>query len=663
MYRILLFLLLSHQWVSGQDHRVAAVADVKPGLIRLRWAPSSMVGWEMGIRYGYNVERITVDRTPAEAVLLTPLPIRPYPLDKMEADNDKVAIVAEVIYGEKLVPGKGFGAFYETQNKYEWRMAMALLACDLSMQAARSAGLYFEDRDIRDGRRYIYRISVAQQPKNMLIDTAVVIAAPQLLSRPRELTIICGDKTADLAWKQDNYSAYIVERAQNGKNERDFHPVSGLPVVAPHFKDTLPDNDHRYSYRVKGITPFGDYGPYSEIITGMGITAVAYRPELDTMIIQDNKYVEIRWSLPGDLKDQLSKIMITRGSSSKGPFTTIGTLNRINKAVNSFTDHHPDATNYYRIKGITKQGTAIYSFPYFAQLTDTIPPTTPVGLEGTVDSTGIVRLKWRSNTEPDLLGYRVFRANHLKEEFSEVTRSILSKRPCNETLSFIDTITLHTLTSDIYYKIIAVDRNYNTSPYTIPIQLQRPDTIPPSAPLFTKSISNDSAIVLAWHNSTSKDVVRYSLFSINTRDSIRKQVGSWDSAHLQTTFHDTAVRPGNTYFYELRVWDAAGNSICETSSDIYFEPGIRPPVSIWKAEKQNNHILLRWQYDVPDVKQYRIYRAKNNDPFTLYAIQDGGTNEFPDNTLFLGNVYKYKISAVLRGGVKSAMSKVIEVIY
>jgi len=649
MYRILFFLLLCSHGVMGQDHHIAAVADVKPGLIRLRWAPSSIVGWEMGIKYGYNIERITVGVPGTQ--ILTKIPILPYPLEKMDANNNQVAIVAEVIYGEKFLPEKSFGSFYEIQNKNEWRMAMALLSCDLSKEAAESAGLYFEDRDIRDGLRYIYRISLAQQPKNLLVDTAVVVAVPNLLSRPRELTVICGDKMATLAWKEDTYSAYIVERAANGG---DFRVVSDLPVVSPHFRDTLPDNDHRYSYRVKGITPFGEYGPYSEMVAAMGMASVDDRPALDTIIVQDNQRIQIKWLLPGILQQQLSKIIITRAVNSKGPFVPIATFNKI---AYSYTDQHPAVTNYYRIKGLTKQGKAIYSFPYFAQLLDTIPPAIPVALKGTIDSAGVVTLKWEADTVPDLLGYRVFRANHLKEEFTEVTKAVLTG------VTFIDTVTIQTLSPSVCYKIIAVDKNYNTSPYSAPIQLKRPDIIPPSAPLFTKTVSTDSAIYLAWQNSSSEDAIRYSLFRINTKDSTRTLIQNWDTAHLISCMNDTTIQQGNTYYYELLVWDDAGNRMSETSSDVYFESGIRPPITTWKAEKQKSSIRLHWEYNAQHVKQYRIYRAKNNDLFTLYTTQEGSKNEFTDNILFTGNVYKYKITAVLQGDVKSAMSKVIEVIY
>lgn len=649
MYRILFFLLCYCQVAVGQEHHIAAVADVKPGLIRLRWAPSSIVGWSLGIRYGYTIERLTLGEN--KVTLLTPQPIQPVPLAEMDASNEKVAIVAEVIYGENPVAAKGFGSFYDTKNKNEWRMAMALLSCDLSIPAARSAGLYFEDRNIQEGQRYIYRISLARQAMNMLIDTAVVVAVPQLLHKPRELTIICADKTATLAWRKDSYTAYIVERSANGK---DFQVISGLPVVSAQFKDTLPENEHRYYYRIKGITPFGEDGPYSETISGMGIQELSDRPVLDTIIVKDNQSIEIRWLLPGDLRNQLSRIVITRANNSKGPFRTIATLNKI---LYAYTDQNPATANYYRIKGITKQGQEILSFPYFAQLADTIAPASPTALKGSVDSAGIATLTWHANTEPDLLGYRVFRANSLKEEFVEVTKTIINHP------SFADTTTLHTLSPRIYFKVIAVDKNYNTSPYSSPVLLKRPDTIPPSAALFTKVIRTDTAIRLNWYNSSSEDAIQYTLYRINTKDSMRLQVASWDSTQLISVFIDTAVRQGNTYYYELITRDDAGNEAIETSGDVYFESGSRPPISTWMAEKQNARIVLHWSYPIPDVKQYRIYRAKNNNLFTLYTTRPGTVNEFTDNTLFTGNVYKYKISAVLHGDVKSAMSRVIEVIY
>jgi len=666
---------------AQQANRITGLADAKPGKIRLRWSPAGFIAWEMGNKYGYNVERFTIavngvlveHPTPT---LLTPKPLKPYSLDQMEAaaeKDDHVAAVAEMIYSAdtaRVTPDKGLGAWYESRSRNDWRLAMALLSSDLSVNAAQSAALYLEDTDVKKGERYVYRVALARQPKNLLIDTAFIPASvdePTMLARPAELAIVCADSAATLGWmtsfSRGMYSAYIIERAVDGKT---FKPVSELPILptAPdargfsYYKDALPDNDNKYTYRIKGITAFGEYGPYSQTVEGIGVPTIAERPVMDTIIVHDNKRIELRWNLPGKLSQQLTSLIITRSANGKGPFLPLATLK---SPATTYTDLQPLNSNYYRIKGITKKGKAIYSFPYFAQVIDDVPPAVPAGLAGKVDSAGIVTLQWTGNTDADLNGYRVFRANSTKEEFMEVTRDILI------TAAFRDTITIHTLTSNVYYKVIAVDKNYNTSGYSAPLMLTRPDLIAPVRPVMTKAYHADSlgAVVLEWINSPSTDVVRYTLRRFNVADSTKKEMAAWDSTDKRTQYIDKDLQLGNTYFYELTAFDHAGNQGQELSGDIWFETGRRPAVKMGKeiVDKEHNNIKLRWEYDQPAVKQYRIYRAKNDGPYTLYSTRDGDLKEYADTQVNLGNVYKYKITAVLKGDLKAEMSKEVTVVY
>ncbi|MCF6404554.1 hypothetical protein L3C95_16780 [Chitinophaga filiformis] len=676
---MMLFCSTGISYAQDNEHKIVGIADPKDGKIRLRWSPASYIAWEIGNKYGYTVERFTISSNGAlvsqpKAVMLTPQPLKPYTLQRMEAlaeKDDRIAIVAELIYGEdgkKVTPEKGFGAYLESKNTNDWRMAMALLSCDLSINAAQSAGLYFEDAGVKKGERYAYRIAPAQQPKNLVIDTAFIIASldePVVLSKPLELAIVCGDSTATLGWltkfSRGMYSAYNVERAVDGKN---FKPVSDLPILPTsadkngfsYYQDSLPDNDNRYTYRVRGITPFGEYGPWSHTVEGIGVPAVADVPVMDTIIVVDNKKISLQWSLPGKLSRQLDKVIISRSDKGTGPFSPLATLKG---TATTYTDNQPLVSNYYRIKGITKSGKAIYSFPYFAQLIDSTPPAVPAGLAGKIDSVGIVTLQWAKNTEQDLRGYRVFRANSTREEFVEVTREIL------ETPGFTDTVTLHTLTHHVFYKVIAVDKNYNPSEYSPYVMLKRPDTIAPSRPVITKAYRSDSlhAIVLQWINSSSADVVKYGLYSVNVKDSSRRQVAVWDTATRRESYIDTVLVMGNTYYYELEVYDDAGNCAKELSGDIWFESGKRVAIKGLKGvvNKEKKQVELSWQYNQPDVKQFRIYRAKNDNPFILYTTAEGDKQQWTDNEVFLGNIYKYKITAVMKGDVKAEMSKVVEV--
>jgi uncharacterized protein len=681
MYRIILtvlfslFLLRPIAVAQQTEHKIVGLADPKPDKIRLRWSPASYISWEIGNKYGYTVERFTIAingtliEKPQPVLLAT---LKPYTIEQMEAANDeRVAVMAELIYGEaaaKTKPEEGIGAYFENQNKNDLRMGMALLSADLSINAAKSAGLYFEDTNVKKNERYVYRIAVAKQPANIVIDTAIVVAAvdePVLLAAPPELAIVCADSTATLGWltsfTKGMYTAYRVERSTDGKT---FKPVTDLPVIPTgpdkagfsYYQDSLPDNDNKYTYRVSGITPFGEYGPYSKTVAGIGVPTIADRPVLDTMIVIDNKKIQLRWQLPGDLSKELSKIIITRAPSGKGPFTPLATLKA---PAYTYTDEKPLSANYYRIKGITKKGKTVYSFPYFGQVIDTIPPVMPKGLLGKIDSTGIVALQWDKNTEADLLGYRVFRANGLKEEFIEVTRDI-----CVPAV-FADTVTLHTTTSKVYYKIIAVDKNYNTSDYTPYLMIKRPDTIPPSPALITKAYRSDSlhAVVLEWRNSSSEDVVKYALYSINAKDSTRKKAAEWDTLIKREKYVDTSLQSGNTYYYELTVYDDAGNKSKEISGDVWFEGGKRAVVKGLTAVSDNKQIKLSWQSTQPDVKLFKVFRAKNDGSFILFTTVDGTARQWNDDEIFSGNVYRYKITAVLKGDVKTEMTKVVEVKY
>src|SRR6218665_587367 len=665
---------------AKNEHRLEAMANPKADKIQLRWAPASYIAWEIGNKYGYLVERFTltangvlVDK-PAVS-LLTPQPVKAYTLEQMEAaseKDEKTGGIAENFYGEqkKAKPEEGIGAFFENKNQNDWRMAMALFTCDLSVAAAQSAGLFLEDREVKKGEKYFYRIFAAQQPKNLAIDTAYVFASldnPKSLAPPQELTLACADSTATLGWlttiTKGMYSAWLMERSSDGKK---FAPVSDLPIIPTnpdargfsYYQDKLPDNEKTYHYRLRGITPFGEYGPYSEEVKGMGMPAVSERPVMDTIAVIENKKIELRWQLPGELPKQLSRIIVTRSENSGGPYEAIAELK---PKTLIYVDKKPMGINYYRIKGVSKRGKEIYSFPYFAQLTDISPPAPPTGIEGKIDSAGAVTLSWKANAEKDLQGYRVFRANSLREEFVEVKKIILP------TQSFMDTVNIHTLPSKVFYKVIAVDKNFNPSEYSEPLTIKRPDIIPPVSPVFTKTYRSDSlkAIVLKWINSPSEDAAKYILRRINVKDSRRTEAAAWEAADKRESYIDKGMEQGKTYRYELTVVDDSGNKTKEISGDVFFETGKRNPVAEWTAEGDaaKKQVLLRWKCDEPNIKKYYIYRSKNNAPYILFQTIDGKESNYTDNHVTSGAGYRYRITAVLPGDVKTEASKEAEALF
>jgi hypothetical protein len=88
--------------------RVSVRANVKKDMIQLRWGVNSALAWKQTNRSGFIIERYTVVRdrvilSPAEKTILTPLPLKPQPLNQWESlatANDYAAVIAQALYGE-----------------------------------------------------------------------------------------------------------------------------------------------------------------------------------------------------------------------------------------------------------------------------------------------------------------------------------------------------------------------------------------------------------------------------------------------------------------------------------------------------------------------------------------------------------------------------------
>lgn len=687
LYPLMVLFCVLYSGVSiaqEKQHAVIALASARHDSIVIRWAPAGQMAWLTGNRHGYLIERFVVardgkavDLSSQQAQVLTAAPIRPIPEAQMEqlaAKDEKVALVKEAIYSKEFKvtsPEKGIGDFIIKQGESDMRFGFMLLACDLSPMAANAAGLRFVDRTVKKGERYAYKISVAQQPKGLTIEPGVCVTSLQevtKLSPPREFSVQFLDSLARLQWltniDKGIYTAYMVERSADGKN---FKPVTDLPVMSSsekpnqhfsYFIDTLTDNETTWYYRIKGLTPFGESGPYSQIASGKGAATIE-PPFIDSIASIDNKKIKLQWHLSSLLKSKTASVTVTRAAKAEGPYKDVSAV--LDNNTVTFTDEKPMGDGYYRLKIKTTDNRIIYSLPELGQLIDLIPPAAPVGIKGTIDSTGIVHLEWIANTEGDLKGYRVFRANALHEEFTEVTRRVLRKN------TFTDTVKIQTLTEKVFYKVVAVDKVFNPSAYSEAYTLNRPDKIAPSAPVFTYGRPQDTVggILLQWKNSTSSDVVKQTLYRVSAGvGSFNKDIVFTDSTNKVHEWLDTAVQAGSKYYYELIAADEAGNQSKDRSGDIVYETAYRPAIKDIKAlpDRDKKQISVEWKHS-QEPAVYYLYRSVNNGGYLLFKKLPGAQKSVTDAEIKIGNTYAYRIKAEWTSGKTTMMSKPVSVQY
>lgn len=666
---------------TTQAEAIAVTGRPSPDSIILRWAPLKFSTWHKGNIQGYRIERYVIMRngklvTPPEKTILTSEPIKPAGKavwEKLLPHDRYAAIAAQALFGDRFEIELQQPDILTIVNKVrenEQRFAFALFSADMSPATARASGLWFTDTNVRRGERYLYRVSIDD---TVVYKGSVFIGPddPFRLQPPKNLRADFSERFVSLMWDKDaagRYSAYQVERSADGKI---FQPVSDTPIttVAPdglaetryeYASDSLPDATQTYYYQVRGITPFGEVSDPSVRVSGVSSAMVTDVPYITEGISLNNKSITLSWDFPEQHTTSIKGFVVERSQTSGKNFNSLQ-QDMLPSSSRSFEDTTPYQVNYYRVVAYGQRGERFVSPVYLVQLIDSIPPMAPEELTATIDEAGLVRLLWKQNAEPDLYGYRVYKANVKSEELKQITSEPISE------CQYTDRVDLNTLNECVYYSVMAIDRNQNHSTLAELLKVSLPDKVTPQPPVFLPVRNSSEGVVLQWIKSPSEDVVSYTVYR-------RMNSGKWAplkriASTYDTTyqFTDTQDTPEKISTYTVTAMDDAG---LESDPAVPVQGGkidtnLRPPIT-WKKpviDRERRQATLAWNTPGSEsVTSYLIYKASNDQPFRLYKTIDGDKREFFDS-IMPGMVCKYKVLTVWKGGAKSKLSEELLIHY
>lgn len=675
----LLFCVSAFAQTNVPKGKVQIMARAQKDAIVIRIAPGSPTLWQLANKYGYYLERFTVARDGKiaknrERILLTPGLLKPMPLadwEKPSDTNDLVAIAAQAIYGETFDIDTQSASVFDIYNKVqetESRYSFALLAADFSPEAAQLSGLYYQDKSAKKNEKYLYRVFTAVPTTSMKIDTASIyigLGDYVELPQPQNVSAQFADHRALIRWDtryvSDFYSAYWIERSIDKQN---WAKTTDLPVLNTYEGDSpkttfyyqldsLPQNGVTYYYRIKGINSFGELGPPSEIIEGVGGKSLAANPAIIDAKAEKNQ-IAVTWEFPNGEEDAIKGFKLERSQNANSGYTSITDI--LPKSSRKYVDTKPLSTNYYRVRAMGNNKEESVSFPFLRQLEDSIPPASPVNLKGSIDTTGIVTLTWTPNQEQDLLGYRVYSSHFRNSEFSQVTVSTIDAN------TFKETIPLTNLTGKIYYKLQAVDRHFNPSEYSTILELEKPDRVPPVPPVIKYFKTTTEGIHIGWVKSSSQDVANHVLYR---RLVGRKEWTRVKSVVISDTSRTTLDVPPTADTYEYAVAAVDTHNLQSTFSNIVKGRQIvraKPAIQKVKTEvdRSKKTITLSWIYTETNVEKYEIYRAVGEEKPSLLAFVKDPAKIYVDDDVEMNSTYRYFIKAVFKNGVESDFSRQIE---
>jgi len=654
--------------IKNFSHQVTS-RSAKDQII-LRWAPTSYLYWSMANQYGYNIERIEVNIDPTknndalteEQLTFKPLtksPIKPWSKEefgnKIDTTNKYLLVAAQMLYGAPESQGnvtKG-GTFANTLDEQSNKHAYALMAADFDVETANALGMMYVDKDVKPGMFYYYRVTINHSEPDYPTDTIDIYIDFSKKYVPQAVTncwIESYDKHIEVAWTFSNsakFSAYDIERSTDQKkwtrlNERPYVSSQGYLEKSFQYFDSTAIKSNTYYYRLRGYTPFGDMGAYSESMSAATKDLTAPAPVFDLKAKDQKGAIIVTWdALPNEADHD--GFYVGRSANAAGGFVKIS--KKLAKTERSFADLKADPleNNYYVVYSVDKNGNESESYAAYGSVVDNLPPTLPTGLKGTIDTTGFVRLEWNRGPEADIIGYRVYWANDSTSEFSQLTGDILSHTV------YFDSVNVKTLSEYSYYKITAVDHKYNHSEYSKILQLHKPDLVPPVTPVINKYEQGQKEVKFSWVNSTSADVKSHRL-ERKYKDEEFKEVAVFTKNEKEYT--DKNLTANQSYSYRLIAIDDAGNrSISKALIITAIDRGIREEIESLKLTNKDGNSSLEWKYNTAGNYVFVIYRQskdksgfepfarventqktfKVNDPNTVYGIRavfsDGGESK------------------------------------
>ncbi|PCH76119.1 MAG: hypothetical protein COB98_07110 [Flavobacteriaceae bacterium] len=638
-----------------------------------------------GLKHGYIIERADLNDsiTSIDKLKFTKIDeVHPYSerewkdlIETSTLEEKKVLSFAKSFYdgrnkqtGGNFSFDKGIKEMKQQKFKEDFQFIIFLMNAIKNKKVMLALGLSYQDKTTTPKKKYIYRIKLKEalkgRPVNSLFYDIETVTADSINNK-YDIFVKTWDQKLTFIWDETGgISGVHVERKNpaSGKFEL-LNKTIKLRSQANSIRNSYTDenliNYTTYEYRFYGFNIYGEKIYFGKA-TGMPRDFTApKKPSLQSVKHIKPEEVHLTWKIPTPIEGDLKGFVVARGTKNRGKFQLLhGKL--LPKNATSYIDKtfSRENKNYYVVQAIDTSGNISSSNPFFVTLIDSIPPKKPVFISGKIDSVGIVTLDITLNKEKDLMGYRLFRANSDKHEFSAIQEGFHEKDTLFQKAQtvFKDTVTINSLTPYIYYKIKALDYNFNQSEFSEVLKVKRPDIIPPTTPVFKNIKTGTDAIELYFVLSKSEDVVAHYLY--------RKLALEAPWTFLselpldKSSFKDTSLKQGIKYYYSLRAKDDS-DLYSDYAIPIYGKPyddGVRPPVKNLRISKEKEKITLHWEYENLTKNTYFVIYKKNKKG-NLVQYKNTQNLFFDENSRIKEN--SYAIKAFTKDGGQSKISDIV----
>lgn len=340
-----------------------------------------------------------------------------------------------------------------------------LLSALKNSAVAEALGLAYFDKTAIKGNTYQYRVKLKKDTNIYEVSstTFTVTAIEENKDYKNYFYSKKGDANISFYWEDiPSLHGFDIERANF--NSTTYKKLNTAPIYSINNNDKLKNpngyidknliNYQKYTYRFYAYSVFGERIKLFETTTFPVDLTPPPKPKMYKPVHKNPNEVLISWEM-NDIPKDFKGFAIARSSKNRGKFEILhNTL--LPKGANKFIDKsfNKQKMNYYIIQAIDTANNVSSTAPFAVVLIDSIPPKKPIIRTIKIDSLGLANITIELNKEKDLMGYRIFRANSDKHEFSAIQESFvdLDSTTINVKTIFKDSVSINSLTKNIFSK-------------------------------------------------------------------------------------------------------------------------------------------------------------------------------------------------------------------
>jgi len=275
--------------------------------------------------------------------------------------------------------------------------------------------------------------------------------------------------------------------------------------------------------------------------------------------------------------------------------------------------------------------------------TTQFPPTAPTGLSASPASASQISLNWSDNSTNEN-GFTIERSPNGVDGWTEIGFSASNITTYTDT-ELVESTTYHYRVAA--YNIIGNSGYSNTAN-------ARTFALPPAAPSNLAAIGAGSGqIDLTWTDNATNESGFVIERSPNGSDSWTEIATLADNI---TSYTDTGLTSGTTFFYRVSAYNLNGNSgFSNTASATTTEEPPAGPSNLSAVASSSAQIDLHWQDNSNNEAGFRVERSDTGyAPWTEITDLGANTTTFSDSSLAAGTTYYYRVSAYNPAGSSGA---------